>query len=160
MSETLPSGITLRPASTGDCRALWEWRNEPLTREASFQTDGIPYERHVEWFSKKLDSPDTRIWIVQDERSRRVGYVRFQIQDGEAEISVSLDPAERGKGYGSAAVRMATDSFLASRQAGRVKAYIKPGNPASVRSFEKAGFETVGRTMVSGAEVIEMVRSR
>ena len=41
-----------------------------------------------------------RIFIAEDGQGDEVGYVRFDISKGEAEISVSIDKNERGKGYG------------------------------------------------------------
>ncbi len=156
----MPAPIPLRPAAEEDCRLLWEWRNEPATREASFNTGTIPYDRHGEWFPRKLKVPDTRIFIVRDADGRGVGYVRFHIEGEEAEISVSLDPAERGKGYGTAAVRLGTETMLASGPGRRVVGFIKPGTEASVRSFEKAGFARKGMKRVEGTDVIEMAVER
>ena len=153
----LQAQITLRPATQQDCRRVWEWRNEPETREASFDTSYIPYKDHERWFSRRLPAPDTRIYIVLDGGGREVGYVRFDISEEQADISVSLDKDERGKGYGTAAIRRGSGQLLAEGYAKRVLAYVKRGNAASKAAFQRAGFALAGMKDVAGTQAYEMV---
>src|SRR5437899_695344 len=94
--------VALRPATWEDSRRIWEWRNEEATREASFNTGEVSYEEHERWFSRKLVDPNTRIFIVADLQGGELGYLRFDIKDNEAEISVTIDKNKRRSGYGSA----------------------------------------------------------
>ena len=142
--------ISVRPATQDDCRRLWDWRNESTTRAASFNSDFIPYQDHENWFSRKMRAQDTRIFIVMDADAREVGYVRFSIEADEAEISVGVDIAERGKGYGADAIRMASDQILATGPVDRILAYIKQDNPASLAAFQRAGFDSKSIKDVSG----------
>ncbi len=162
MSERQTSAyrVTLRPARREDSRSLWEWRNDPETREASFHTEMIPFETHQRWFESRLEAPNTEILIILDLQGKAIGYVRFQIAEFEAEVSVALDAQERGKGYGPAAVRQGVEILLAREDLDRVVALIKEGNTSSVRTFERAGFTRRGTKRVSGSEALEMVRSR
>lgn len=157
MSEPHLAQITLRLAVQADCRPLWQWRNEPLTREASFDTNLISYEDHEHWFSRKLNSPDMRIFIIVNADGRDMGYARFSIDREEAEISVSLDESLRGKGHGAAAIRLASDRVISSGSVVRVLAYIKPDNPASIAAFQRAGFVPQGVKELSGAAAHVMV---
>ena len=156
MSEPQQAQISLRPATQDDCRRLWDWRNETATREASFDTHFIPYEDHENWYSRKMQAQDTRIFIIMNADDREAGYVRFNIEADEAEISVSVDKAERGKGYGAVAIRLASNQVLASSPVKRILAYIKQDNPASVAAFGRAGFESEGTKAMSGTEVYVM----
>ena len=149
--------MVLRPARAEDCRALWEWRNDPDTREASFDTEKIPFERHCAWFEEHLSSPDTRIWIVLGPQGNGIGYVRFQIRGSEAEISAALEPRERGKGYGTAAIRAAAEKMLSMGPPRRLTALVKKSNGGSRRSFERAGFQMAGTRTVAGTEAWELV---
>ena len=135
--------MTLRLATLDDCRILWNWRNEATTREASTNTDVIPYGDHEKWFSRKLGSRDTQIFILVDAFCHRVGYVRFSIEEDEAEISVSVDEAQRGKGYGSAGIRQGSDRLISSGLVKRIIAHIKPENLASLNSFRSAGYRII-----------------
>ncbi len=149
--------VALRAADREDCRLLWELRNDPETRAASFNTEPIPYEEHRRWFEAKGASPEIRIFIVQDPSGRGIGYVRFHLERETAEVSVSLSPGARGQGYGTAALRMAADRLLSENPGLQVIAYLKPTNPASERAFQRAGFVLQGRSQVHGVEVIRMV---
>ena len=140
MPEPVTAGISLRPATQDDCRNLWDWRNEADTREASLNTQVIPYEDHEKWFSRKLGAQDTQILILVDADGHDVGYVRFNIEGDEAEISVSVDKAERGKGYGAVAIKQGSDLLLSSNQVRRIIAHIKQDNSASVAAFRRAGY--------------------
>ncbi len=157
MPEPQQAQIRLRPATHEDCRRLWKWRNEPATREASFNTDYIQYKDHERWFSSKIEAPDTRIFIVMDANGCEVGYVRFNILADQAEISVSVDRAERGKGYGPTAIRLGSEQLLATGAAKRIVAHVKSNNPVSIGAFLRAGFTPNGSKEVAGSEAYEMV---
>ena len=150
MPEPQPARISLRPAAQDDCQRLWDWRNELATREASFDTQPIPFEDHKIWFSRKLDALDTKIFIIMDAAGREVGYVRFNIESGEAEISVSVDKCERSKGYGAEAIRLGSEQLLTPGSVNRVIAYIKEDNPASVAAFQRAGYDPMGIKEIAG----------
>lgn len=141
-SRSVP--IALRLATQDDCRRLWEWRNERETREASSNTQLIPFEDHLRWFSRKIQAEDTRMLIIVDPDGRDVGYVRFDTYGNEAEISVSVDQSQRGKGYGVAAIRLASDRLLSEGRAGRIVARVKTDNPASIAAFGRAGYRPEG----------------
>lgn len=160
MPEPQSVQISLRPAAQDDCRRLWDWRNELATREASFDTQSIPYEDHENWFSRKLDAPDTKIFVIMDADGREVGYVRFNIEAGEAEISVSVDKGERGKGYGAEAIRLGSEQLLTPGSVNRVIAYIKQDNPASVAAFQRAGYDPMGIKEISGTTAHVMAYRR
>ena len=157
MSDSVSHRVLLRPAVIGDCRRLWEWRNEGATREASFHTESIPFEAHEAWFSRKLNDPYTRIFIATDAGGRELGYARFDIKQGEAEISVSLDRGERGKGYGIDVIRRGSDQLLKTEPVQRIIAHIKTSNPASRTAFERAGFVLRGCKEIAGIEAYEMM---
>jgi RimJ/RimL family protein N-acetyltransferase len=157
MAKPVSNQVTLRPAVIEDCRCLWEWRNEQATREASFNTDYIPFEEHELWFSRKLDDPYTRIIIAMDAGGHEIGYARFDINEGEAEISVSLDKSERGKGYGIEVIKKGSDQLLRTKPVHRIIAHIKTSNPASVIAFERAGYVFLGYKEIAGVKAYEML---
>lgn len=66
-----------------------------------------------------------------------VGTVRFDYEGNEAELSWTIAPEHRGKGYGAAMLRSAV-----AREPKRVLiAKIKPENGPSVRIAQAAGFK-------------------
>lgn len=157
MSEQASHQLTLRRAGVEDSWQLWAWRNEQATREASFNTEYIPFDEHERWLLRKLPDPKMRIFIAEDREGQGIGYVRFDIKDGEAEISVSLDENKRGKGYGTEIIKAGSDHLLSVEPVERIIAWIKRANPASMHAFERAGFVVRGYRQIEGVDACEMV---
>lgn len=153
-----PRAPGLREVTPEDCRFLWECRNDPQTRAASFSQAEIPYEEHERWFREKGRSPENRIWIVQQGDESRIGYVRFSLRGEEAQISAALERGHRGKGFGTAALRLACERLLLEGRIRRIIAYIKPDNEGSLRAFQRAGFDPLGFCRIQGVQVHCLVR--
>ena len=134
------SPICLRLVSHSDIELLWEWANDPVTRQNSFDSAKIPWEEHSAWCQKKLSDADCRLWIASNGGSAPVGCVRFDCKESEATISLTVAPSARGKGYGTKIIQQACDRLFAESQFHLVHAYVKPENIASVKVFEAAGF--------------------
>lgn len=131
--------MTLRPATADDARLLHEWANDPETRAQSFTTDPIPWDGHVAWFGRVLADPDRCLWLLEN-YGQSVGSIRFDAENGRALVSVQIAPQARGQGLGKRIVGEA--SALYRSATGRVlDAEIKPGNAASIRAFEAAGYQ-------------------
>jgi RimJ/RimL family protein N-acetyltransferase len=134
------SDIRLRPATGDDARNLWQWRNEPETRAASFSTEPIAYDDHVKWLAAKLRDRNVFILIAVGEGEVEIGYVRLDVHGDAAEMSLSLDRTHRGRGLGSSAIRAATEFVVNRLGIERVTARVRPGNAASLGAFRAAGF--------------------
>jgi RimJ/RimL family protein N-acetyltransferase len=150
-----PAGLALCRAGPEDSRRLWQWRNEDETRQASFQTDPIPFEQHERWFAERLRDPHTRLFLILED-GRPVGYVRFDLAPPEAEINLSLDPTVRGRGLGAAVIRLASER-IRSEGITTVRARVRPENARSVAAFRRAGYVPSGTVRVGEAEAVELV---
>jgi len=132
--------LRIRPVRDQDAHRLWEWVNEPGTRASAFRSDPIPWEEHLAWFGRKYGDAQCRMYILEVD-GLQAGQVRFDIDpDGRAEVDVSIAAECRGRGYGAEALRLAAARLFADTGCTEVVAHIKPGNAASARAFEKAGF--------------------
>ena len=138
--------LKLRQISAEDCRMLWEWSNELEVRAVSFFPEAISYEHHIAWFESKLHDPSCYFYIAEDTNHEPVGQVRYEREGTEAEISISLDRKFRGKGHGSSLIRLASQEFFEVSDVEVIHAYIKEGNKAAIRAFNKAGFISMGTT--------------
>lgn len=152
--------VTLRTAVKDDCRMLWEWANDPGVRRNSFSSDPIPWEQHVSWFEDKLEDSGYLIFIIQDREKKPRGQVRFALADLEATISVDISREHRHQGYGSAGIRAGCRRLFRKFGINKVHAYVKPGNPASIRTFLQAGFQEIGESMVKGCAAVHLVLER
>jgi len=130
--------ILFRNADKNDVKLLFNWTNDDLVRQQSFNSDKIIYEEHQKWFASKLQDKNTLFWIAQKDEIP-IGLVRFDIQKDYGIIGVSINKNQRGKGYGGTILTQASQNFVNVFNL-PIYAYIKQTNIASIRSFEKAGY--------------------
>jgi UDP-2,4-diacetamido-2,4,6-trideoxy-beta-L-altropyranose hydrolase len=148
--------VRLRAATAGDCRRWWQWRNEAEVRRVSFNSAEILYETHAEWFRRSLGDTDRRLLIVENAARDAIGFVRLDLQPQAVEISLGLDAAHRGSGYGEPILRHATNVALQLAGERPIDALVKPDNLASQRVFEHADFEVVERLTVQGQPALRL----
>ena len=138
--QMLQAAITLRPAGPNDARMLFEWRNSPPVRAASFESGELEWDSHLAWMQQSLANPQRHLLVAQA-NGQDCGCVRFDTHADHAVISVYLAPQFLQLGLGSAVI--ATGSrwlFDTVPAAGYVSAEVMPANQASLRAFERAGF--------------------
>ncbi len=119
--------MEIRPATMDDARRLFDWRNDPLTRAMSNNTDAVEWAGHVAWLERRLSRPEPMLFVAEV-RSVPVGTFRV---DGD-EISYTIAPEFRGLGYAVEMLR------LAAERHGPLRAEIKPENEASIRAANQA----------------------
>lgn len=154
------SDPALDPVTEADCELLWEWANDPATRANSFNSAAIPFKRHKEWFHTMLQDPECCFWMATNEKLGKIGIVRFDCEDAEATISVSLAPHARGKGYGRKLISSACSRIFAVSAVDRIRALIKPANESSIRAFERAGFIRDAETTIKGQPALRYLLHR
>jgi deoxyribonuclease-4 len=133
--------LRLRIAEDGDCQFLFDLRNHPIVREASFSTDEISFDQHEVWFKKTLKDPDTVIYVGLDDSNERIGMVRFKKNGEQATISMAVTPSIHGKGHGTAIIRDSCNMYMHQESnVDEIIAEIKKSNITSVKVFGKAGF--------------------
>ncbi len=122
--------LRLRAATLEDAPLLFEWRNDPLTREASVNEAPVEWDQHLSWLRASLETGDRELLIAEAD-GEPVGVVRIDHGE-ETELSWTVAPSARGRGLGKAMVRMALPS-------GPVIATIKRENRASQRIAQAVG---------------------
>jgi UDP-2,4-diacetamido-2,4,6-trideoxy-beta-L-altropyranose hydrolase len=142
--------LKLHPVQEQDCKLIWKWANDPDVRAGSFSSEFIPWEDHVRWFNSKLNDPQCFFYIAMNDNGIPIGQVRFETNQKEICISVSIDKSFRGKGYGSMIIDSVSGEFF--RVYGRkvIHAYIKKSNELSKHAFLHAGFENNGTVVRYG----------
>lgn len=130
----------LRAATIQDMDLLFEWANDAEVRRNSFSSELIPYEEHVQWYEKLLKSPMHRqyIYVCGD---MPVGQVRIAIDGNNAEISYSIAPQYRGRGYGKRLLEALPEQVKKDfEQVAHLTGRVKIDNLASQQAFFKAGY--------------------
>ena len=134
--------LLLRRASIDDAKLLWEWANEPIVRKNAFHTEPIPWATHMEWLTKKLQSPDCLIWVAHAGEIP-VGQIRFDMSGPEATVDISIDARQRGHGFGLELLVKGLAKIFAAKSTNKIVALVKHGNPASQAIFVATGFRSV-----------------
>ncbi len=150
----------LRSVQQNDCRLLWKWSNAPEVRAVSFCSKSILWEDHVQWFKSKLMNPNCIFYIAINKNDVPIGQIRYDIENSEAIVSMSIDPNFRNQDYGSSLIKLACKKLFSDFDVNRINAYIKLSNQASVRAFFKAGFQSMGITTLKGHQAILLIIDR
>jgi len=120
--------MNIRLATRDDAQLLLAWRNDPLTRAMSKSLHEVQWDEHVRWLNSRLTRIEPHLYIAEIDGAP-VGTIRI---DGD-EISYTVAPEHRGRGYATEMLRWAHAQF------GSLRAEIKPENVASVKAAERAG---------------------
>ena len=141
--------VVFRQASEADIPFLLECRNDPETRRQSRHG-----EVKDETWARGCVAPDGgRQVYVLDGPKGPVGTGDLRIdrhdQSGRAEVSLTVHPGARRAGYGATVLALLLQE---ARRLGHTSyaAFIKPGNTASLRLFEAAGFCQVHEWQTEG----------
>ena len=143
-ARTPAGALRLRPATIGDARSVFEWRNEAESVRYSRTGEPVDWETHRPWFESRLTKPSTRMWIATVD-ARPVGNVRVDVDQGVGLVSISVAAESRGRGLAVLMLRALQRALTADLQVTRLTAEIHEENEPSLRSFRRAGFEFVSQ---------------
>ncbi|MGO2355513.1 MAG: GNAT family N-acetyltransferase [Marinomonas foliarum] len=127
--------VSLRPAEMKDAETLFIWRNDPATREASHNQDVIGLDAHIKWLSSSLNKPDLRLLWIAEMDGVAVGTCRADRLENAWELSWTVAPEARGKGFAHQMLSKLVRGFDEP-----LVAQVKAGNIASMKLAERAGF--------------------
>ncbi len=115
------------------------WRTLDRTRPM----DGIEGEK---WLRRRSDD-DAVLDLLAAVDESPVGFVSIREDNdawGTAWLSFWITPSEQGKGYGTAAARLAVEYTFDQRRRHKLIAHVFEGNEGSVRLLERLGFQREG----------------
>lgn len=138
----LEQQLVIRKVTAEDSSRIFAWANEQAVRQHSLNQAEIKPEEHEAWFTRKITAPDARMYIVELE-GKPAGQIRFDIDiiNSQASIGYSVDAAYRGRGLGTAVVRLGIAALHASRpDINEIKAIVKITNQPSMLVFEQLNF--------------------
>ena len=140
--------LCFRRAGPEDARLLWKWANDPVVRANSFNSNAILLNEHMEWYTAKLNSPDTRIWILELAQAP-VAQIRYdRVDTNTAEIAISVAPNCRGQGIGTRALMLTTGPACKELGVQRFVGVVLNSNQSSIRAFIKAGFRCTEQKLI------------
>jgi RimJ/RimL family protein N-acetyltransferase len=141
------SYLRIRNCTKNDLDLVYNWSNDKLVRNQSFNSDEITKEGHEEWFSKKLQSQKSLLFI-NEFKKEPAGLVRLEIAESNSVIGILIDEKFRGKGLSYLMLEKSASAYFET-QYKPILAYIKQSNIASVKAFEKANFKFFKKDVVN-----------
>ena len=133
--------VTLRHATPADSKTMFDWRNSAEVRRNSFNPEPIQWQDHANWYAAALLDPG-KVILIGMLNATAVGVLRYDLRDSKCIVSIYLSPESMGKGIGAHLLSAGTEwmakhfSHITEFEAG-----ILPKNVASIRVFERAGFD-------------------
>ncbi len=132
--------LILRRAKLQDCKSIWLWANDAVTRNASFSTKPISWSEHVIWFDHQLELLPPPLAVAVLKPHGVIAMVRCATHADFAEISLNISPAHRRCGWGARILIKASAYFFQLFGVELLIARIKPTNKPSLRVFEQGGY--------------------
>ncbi len=137
------SDVVIVNAKDVHSEMLWEWRNDPMTRQMSNNTEKISWEDHSCWYEKVLLDNSRKLYLGE-ERGIPIGVIRFDKCDNEEysyEVSINISPGSRGKGFGKKIITNGISRFLKEVENCKfIRAEVKKQNESSNKLFKSCGF--------------------
>lgn len=127
-----------RRATLTDSWDWWQIRNDPEALFWSNNKRKIRLEEHDAWFSRAIDPRQScNLMVVHTGESiDAYGRIQYEVQ---AEVSLGVAPAQRGKGIGGGMLRE-LEKEAESVGVSRLVAYVHPANTPSMRVFMRQGY--------------------
>lgn len=129
----------IKLAQIEDMKDIYDLSNDDLVRANSFNQEKIQWEDHQKWFKNKLEDEKSLFYVIRND-SDLIAQIRFDMNDEDAEISISIAPNFRGKGLGANLLKITSEKVISEKEAKKIIAYVKNDNAASKTIFEKAGY--------------------
>jgi len=138
--------VKITKASNNDSLDIFQWRNDPLTRQNSINTDPVSLKEHNQWFNEVLNSRNTELLIgIKD--SIKVGVCRFSFNNlsNSVEVSINLNPLMRGKRISKKLLEESINYYLKTNKV-MLTATIRIDNIPSIKIFEELNFIKIKST--------------
>jgi RimJ/RimL family protein N-acetyltransferase len=144
--------IFIRLALMKDCRHIFDIISDSDVIKARFKQNLILWSEHLKWFQSALKSSDRLLLILEDNDNNFLGMLRFDICSKHADVSIVLNKASRGLGYGQRALQMGCNFVYQLTGLNYFIAYVKATNIQSCKAFIKAGFTCHKISTIQGYE--------
>lgn len=138
----------------------FEWANDPLCRQMGFSQTIISMEDHRVWFRNALTSATMRLLVAEGQISDQWTPLALVRVDRDGEVSLSIAAEFRGRHLAIPVLQAALEFIQSEWPLTKFIAYIKHGNPASIHTFEQAGFRYARDAVVKGHACLEYIYER
>lgn len=129
----------LRPAQTDDFTAYFRLKSDPDNIAWTGHREPPRWDNLSRFFAAALSERQKRIYIVEAAHIP-IGYAYADDLGGSFETAIGIDSRHAGQKAGRTVIAILAQTLAVERSAARIEAWIYPGNMASIRAYESAGF--------------------
>ena len=140
MTDSFNEQIWSRPVNLGDSKEILLWRNDRVSRENFKNQHIVSQKEHQVWLEKKLNSSSSSL-IMFGRDEIKIGIVRLDIEQEYIDVSINLNPNERGKKLGKKMLKTSERYLNESLKEKKLRAEILKRNIPSQKVFERAGYK-------------------
>ena len=130
--------ISFRKATADDMLLVYEWSNDLLVRQNSYDSEPIQLEDHKVWFLNKIVN-DRTLFLIALYDGIPAGVIRFEMDIDHSVVGILVANTFRGKKLSSSLLSESAKYYFKQNHL-PIFAYIKEENKASVKAFESAGY--------------------
>ncbi len=139
--------LLLRPVTEEDCGLIVQWRNNPRVMSRYIYREPFTLEGQRRYYHEKVETAEVAQFLaIEKATGLPIGCVvldDLHPQYAECGNWIGEDWAT-GKGYSPRMIRLACQYAFEAYGLEDIVARIFADNPASLKSYERAGFEAVG----------------
>lgn len=147
VSDRLDARVRLSSIRPEDSQTLFRWINDPETVRFNAAYKPVHWAGHEEWCRSLAANPGKQVLAIRV-GDRLVGVVQLSDIDPihrSAELTIRIgEDADRGCGYGTQALRLATDFAWRDLNLHRVWLRVFADNARAIAAYRKAGFVDEG----------------
>ena len=130
----------IREAKQEDCKEIFDWWNDPLTRKMMYDTAEVEWDVHQKWFNKVTSDENVLLCLGYDKYGK-IGVVRFDRKSELSfEVSINLNPDRRSEGLASVILAKSEEFFEHIHGEKYLFAMVRFENIASKKSFLKVAY--------------------
>lgn len=133
--------MIIREVSFLDSEEIFNWRNDINTRLMAKDVNKIDKKTHNRWFENCILSNNCKLFLGMF-NGVKVGVVWFisDLKKKKAEVSINLNPTERGKKLSALLLKKSIDKFLEINNF-TLYSTVKKNNLPSKTIFQKCKFK-------------------
>ncbi|MEA5141283.1 GNAT family N-acetyltransferase [Arcicella rigui] len=138
--------LIFRIANQSDLAVIVAIYNSTVaSRMVTADTEVVSVESRQKWFDEH-NATNRPLWVIEDTAKNIIGWVSFQsfygrpAYDATVEISIYLDPTQRGKGLGKQILQYSLDE-APNFGVKTILGFIFSHNEPSLKLFKYFGFE-------------------
>ena len=133
--------VGLRLAELKDKCLLYKWVNSKDSLGIKIKTDKkISFSNHEIWFEERLKDNNTFIWIIEENKNKPIGQIRFQYSK-EKYFDIDIYIINKFRKLGIASIELKNAENISNVKP--LRATVKKNNYSSYLFFNRNGYRLI-----------------